>query len=202
MSAFGFIKSGGGGLVFNIITLVVLFIDGSYTLYMIIRLRQKYKWFYYKKLGLLESLQSINRQKQILNVFFKIDLFLTITNFEYPTEITLFPLFGNYFCLFLTILCFFLYSQWHNEENRLVWKILIGVNLVQSGVEIAVFVVLLFQIIYLNIFVIVSLLFSFVNDLLFSYFLYRDMQTFGNNYVKALKQNVRQKRNAIENTNR
>lgn len=199
-AGFGFIKTTDTGLIFNIITIVLILLDGLYTFYQVKSLENKYTWYFYKKLGLSEELQNVNKLKQRVNVFYKLNIFLTITNFEYPVSKSIIVTSCNYICFFSTLFSTFLYSMWEDEENRTIRKAVIFINIFEMGLELLEFIVLLNKIIYYNIFVLVSLFFSLINSTLYIYYLYLDMQTFGHGYSKALKQNVRKKRNALEST--
>lgn len=198
MTCFGFKKTSGSGIVFNILTLILVCIDGIYSIFLVRSLRQKYTWYFYKKLGLCEEIQTLNRLKQRLNVIFKLSIFFTLTNFEYPVRSESSITTINYMCLGMAFVIAFLYTQWIEEENLFARLLTIVIVLAKLALEIVQLIVLANQIIYLNIFVLVSLAFSIVNKILFIYFLICDMKTFGNNCTKELKRNVRQKREVLE----
>lgn len=193
-----FLKPTKLGVIFSICTIFTLILDGSYTVFLIYKLKDSYLWYFYKKLGLSEELQYVNKLKQILSVFFRLDIFMAVTSLEFPITSMGSIKFTNYIGYALTFFSAFFYTQWQDEENTCLRIATILLVIMKLAILLWDLVKIVSHLsFYFNIFICSSLIYSSVNDILYIIYLCLDLRTYGNNYSAELLKNVRLNRAAL-----
>lgn len=184
-------------LAFTIIYMCITMFDILLTIYWTRELDLEFKWYYYKKLGLSDELNEVNRLKQKIVVYFKIDFMITLTRYYWPNVNLKFTDVIKVCNILIAFFIVFFFVCYFQSENKMVRIFLIFLYVIKMVIDLLDVLLYAFNYQASLILIPISFSYSIVNDVLLIWSLIEDFNNFGKGLTKELNKNVRINRNAL-----
>lgn len=191
------LKEGSEGSVYSFLCLACIFIECIILYKYYSKLEIEYKWYFYKRFGLSEKIQIVQRLKQELLVYYKVDIIINISSIlnRIIRDHNILLEFLNITAIVIASICFI---GWRNCESYLNRGIIIISYCVKVTSTLYDLISIFPYFNFLSLYAMIRAFYIITNDIFFLIALVNEVQYFGEVNSESLTQNVRKERKKLE----
>lgn len=187
----------GISMAFLIAFIVLIVVEMAITWWWLNDLKLEFSSIYFSKFGLSPELQEINKLREQMMVYFKIDALNTVVSIYYPGETIPLGKALRYCKVATWITGLYIFITEFNSENIFLRIFLIGLYIFKFIIGILEIIEFSFNVEKALLFIPIITSYTMITDLLLIFTLYRDYKNFGKGLKKALYVDTRNLKTSV-----